>query len=102
MLETRIFGRDKQLSYVDYYDTEGSFDSITLTSELTDQSRTMNGDQVGMEFATPSVTSPGLEEYVGLSDTATALQFEGAIGLLIDSLQYFYAYDRGFMTVIFT
>ncbi len=241
MLETRIFGRDKQLSYADYYDTQGNFDSATFTAELTDQSRTMlgaeqlawlqtelqtstatwqvlgqqvlmgkmnlpsellmiisqlegaegetktallsalntkltelvtiktrvlqgdttvteeelarlnttipynldawdgyyaereviygtvkalaknlvvlagdthnawnnnlidmNGDQVGIEFATPSVTSPGLEEYAGLSDAATALQFEGAIELLIDSLEYLNAYDRGFMTVTFT
>jgi len=62
----------------------------------------MNNDNIGIEFATPSVTSPGLEEYAGLNDVASALQFEGAIELLIDSLQYLNAYDRGFMTVTFT
>ncbi|MBN2824890.1 MAG: alkaline phosphatase D family protein [Campylobacterales bacterium] len=61
----------------------------------------MNGEAIGVEFATPSVTSPGLEEYVGLSDTATAAQFEGAIKLLVDDLKYLNAYDRGFMTLTF-
>jgi len=62
----------------------------------------MNGEQIGVEFATPSVTSPGLEDYAGLSDVATAMQFEGAIKLLIDGLEYLNAYDRGFMTLTFT
>jgi len=60
-----------------------------------------NGEPIGVEFATPSVTSPGLEEYAGLSDATVAAQFEGAIGLLIDDLKYLNAYDRGFMTLTF-
>jgi len=67
-------------------------------SNLTD----MNGNQIGVEFATPSVTSPGLEEYVGLTSTEASLQFEGALQLLINDLQYTNTYDRGFMTVTFT
>lgn len=67
-------------------------------SNLTD----MNGDQVGVEFATASVSSPGLEEYLSLPDSATSAQFEEALKLLIDDLHYTNTYDRGFMTVTFT
>jgi len=63
--------------------------------------RDYKGEVVGVEFATPSVTSPGLEEYAGLSDVMMAAQFEGAIDLLIDDLKYLNAYDRGFMTLTF-
>lgn len=64
--------------------------------------RDAKGNQIGVEFASPSISSPGLEEYAGLRDTKTAIQFESAIKLLIDDLQYLNAYDRGFITVTFT
>ena len=57
---------------------------------------------VGVEFATTSVTSPGMEEYAGLTDTASAMQFEAVITALIDDLKYFNANNRGFMSVTFT
>ncbi len=57
---------------------------------------------VGVEFATTSVTSPGMEEYAGLTDTASAMQFETVITELIDDLKYFNANNRGFMSVTFT
>ncbi|MEA3371610.1 MAG: alkaline phosphatase D family protein [Campylobacterota bacterium] len=62
----------------------------------------MSGQQIGVEFATPSVTSPGLEEYVGLTSTEASQSFEGALQLLIDDLQYTNTYDRGFMSLTFT
>lgn len=67
-------------------------------NDLKDQ----DGNQIGVEFATTSVTSPGLEEYLGLPDVASSMQFEGILGLLIDDLKYANTYDRGFMTVTFT
>jgi len=57
---------------------------------------------VGVEFATSSVSSPGMEEYVGLSTQESASQFEQVISLLIDNLEYFNSNNRGFMTVTFT
>ncbi|MCH9814698.1 MAG: alkaline phosphatase D family protein [Epsilonproteobacteria bacterium] len=62
----------------------------------------VNGDVVGVEFATSSVTSPGLEQYLGLPDQASAMGFEGALQILVDDLHYVNSYDRGFMTVTFT
>jgi alkaline phosphatase D len=57
---------------------------------------------VGVEFATTSITSPGMEVYAGLSDDATAAQFETVITTLIDDLKYFNANNRGFMSVTFS
>ena len=67
-------------------------------SELKD----MNGEQVGVEFATTSVSSPGMEEYLGLADDNAAAQLEGALSLLIDDLKYTNLINRGFMEVVFT
>lgn len=55
----------------------------------------------GVEFATASVTSPGLEEYLG-ADAATIAGFEQVIQLLIDDLQYLNASERGYLEVTFT
>ncbi|TCS43170.1 alkaline phosphatase D family protein [Reinekea marinisedimentorum] len=43
MLDTRLIGRDEQLDYADYMDSEGNFDSDTFTADLTDATRTMMG-----------------------------------------------------------
>ena len=67
-------------------------------NNLTDQ----NGAPVGAEFATASVTSPGLESYLGLSDEQQIGAFEGALQLLIDNLQYTNVNQRGYMMVTFT
>lgn len=61
-----------------------------------------DGNQIGVEFATTSVTSPGMEEYVGLETDKDAMQFEKAMEILIDNLKYFNANNRGFMVVTFT
>jgi len=68
------------------------------SSKLTD----FGGDVVGVEFATASVTSPGLEKYVGLPNVEASKLFEQALTLLIDDLEYANTFDRGFLTVTFT
>ncbi len=58
---------------------------------------------VGVEFATQSVSSPGLEEYAGFGDNEELQAgFESAITVLIDDLKYLNAGQRGFMKVTFT
>ncbi len=64
-------------------------------TQLTDS----QGNPVGVEFATASVTSPGLEGVLGAD--AAAL-FEGPIVTLVDDLQYANLSDRGWMEVTFT
>lgn len=67
-------------------------------NELKDSS----GNSIAVEFATTSVSSPGMEDYVGLSDLTTTMQFEAAITLLIDDLKYTNLNQRGYMLVNFT
>ncbi|WP_271769856.1 alkaline phosphatase D family protein [Aquimarina algiphila] len=61
----------------------------------------INGDEVGVEFATSSVTSPGLEQYIGL-DTAAVAGFEQSLEVLINDLQYTDVSSRGYLKVTFT
>ena len=57
----------------------------------------------GVEFATHSISSPGLEEYAGLEGSPQAQgAFEQAIQLLVDDLEYLNAVNRGYMKVTFT
>ncbi|MGI2259017.1 alkaline phosphatase D family protein [Shewanella sp. GXUN23E] len=63
--------------------------------------RDVNGDVVGVEFATASVSSPGLELYLGLSPQEIA-PTEAAIVSLVSDLKYANIGDRGYMTVTFT
>ncbi|MEE4001582.1 alkaline phosphatase D family protein [Tenacibaculum sp. FZY0031] len=58
-------------------------------SDLKDNS----GEKVAVELATSSVSSPGLETYLG----ASATELEAALGLLIDDLQYSNFSQRGYM-----
>ncbi|MFN3581063.1 MAG: alkaline phosphatase D family protein [Pseudomonas sp.] len=62
---------------------------------------TAAGQQVGVEFATASVSSPGLEEYLGLP-IAQIPQIEQVITILVDQLDYLNAAQRGYMLVTFT
>ena len=61
-----------------------------------------DGEKVGVEFATASVSSPGFEEYVSLDSLEKAMNFEGALQLLIDDLEYLNASDRGFILISFS
>ncbi|WP_027670663.1 alkaline phosphatase D family protein [Rheinheimera baltica] len=58
-----------------------------------------DGTPVGVELATSSVTSPGLEQYINLPDRASAVATEQALVQLISGLQYANLYDRGFMVL---
>ncbi|ALJ00222.1 alkaline phosphatase D family protein [Rufibacter tibetensis] len=66
-------------------------------SQLTDASRR----KIGVEFATPSVTSPGFEAIFGNSPQVIA-GVEQSFALLIDDLEYLNASQRGFMLVTFS
>ncbi|MGP8304766.1 alkaline phosphatase D family protein [Vibrio sp. YIC-376] len=61
----------------------------------------ISGDPVGVEFATNSVSSPGLEEYLELDPVAIA-QMEYTLPLLVSELQWADIKQRGFMRVTFT
>jgi len=71
----------------------------------TDASNPIAASQnAGVEFATSSVSSPGLEEYLALNTQgpeATA-QMEQVIPLLVNDLMYNNLVDRGYLTVTFT
>ncbi|GLB50182.1 alkaline phosphatase D family protein [Neptunitalea lumnitzerae] len=45
MLDTRVIGRDKQLSYFDYLNTDGSIDAVAFQTALYDTNRTMLGTE---------------------------------------------------------
>lgn len=65
------------------------------SSELT----LMDGTVVGQEFATPGVSSPGLEEYLsGLAPAQTQQIFMG----VVDDLRYAETAHRGFLLMRFT
>ncbi|MGX9463143.1 alkaline phosphatase D family protein [Shewanella sp. A14] len=66
-------------------------------SDLTDS----DGDVVGVEFATSSVSSPGLEYYLGLSD-AEMPATEAAIVDLVTDLKYTNMKDRGYLLLTLT
>jgi alkaline phosphatase D len=68
------------------------------SSQLTDAS----GMTVGTEFATSSVSSPGLEAFLGLDTPEAARVSEVGLVQLINDLQYCNLRERGYMTVTFT
>jgi len=59
------------------------------------------GNSVGAEFATPGVTSPGMEKYFSLN-SKTAVQMAGALSLLINDLEYCDLSQRGYMLLTLT
>ncbi|RTR34920.1 alkaline phosphatase D family protein [Shewanella atlantica] len=66
-------------------------------NELTDAA----GDAVGVEFATSSVSSPGLEYYLGIPQDQQAVT-EAGVTQMVDGLKYTNLRDRGFMVLTFT
>ncbi|QKX16558.1 alkaline phosphatase [Microbulbifer sp. YPW1] len=58
------------------------------------------GQMVGVEFATPSVTSPGMETYLKM-DRKAAADMAAGMSLLIDELQYCNLHQRGYMALTF-
>ncbi len=61
----------------------------------------INGDAVGVEFATSSISSPGMDLYLKL-DKSKADETEAAVLGLVEELKYANLFDRGFMTLEFT
>lgn len=66
-------------------------------SELADQS----GASIGVELATPGVSSPGMESYLKLGQTEAA-DLAAALPAVIDELQYCELANRGFLEIEFT
>ena len=60
-----------------------------------------DGNQAGVEFATPGVSSGGLEYTLGLQE-AQSRAFAQALPVLVDDLFYANTHDRGYMLVTFT
>lgn len=63
--------------------------------------RDAEGNQVGVEFATASVSSGGLETYLKLKPKQ-AEKFAGDLEVLVDGLVYSNTKDRGYIIVSFT
>jgi len=61
----------------------------------------LSGDIVAVEFATASVSSPGLEAFLGVQPEDIPATEAGLVSL-VDDLRYLNASDRGYMTVTFT
>jgi alkaline phosphatase D len=59
------------------------------------------GDFVGVELATSSVSSPGIEKYLNIP-VEQLQQFEMAFTTLIDELDYTNLNQRGYLNVSFT
>lgn len=60
-----------------------------------------SGRLIGLEFAAPSVTSPGMESYLQLDERA-AQELAHGMPVLIDDLQYCNLHQRGFMALTFS
>jgi alkaline phosphatase D len=60
--------------------------------------RSSDGAHIGVEFATSSVSSPGMEAYLSL-DTKTAEQLAKALPTLIEDLKYTNLHQRGYMNL---
>ncbi|MET0090956.1 MAG: alkaline phosphatase D family protein [Candidatus Thiodiazotropha sp.] len=61
-----------------------------------------NAEPVGFEFGAPSVSSPGLEEYLGLSSAGEARGLELGITQLVTDLDYCNINERGWLQVTLT
>ncbi|EGM76457.1 phosphodiesterase/alkaline phosphatase D [Rheinheimera sp. A13L] len=59
------------------------------------------GKKVGIELATASVSSPGIETYLKLNTTQVE-QLAGVLPTLIDELEYCNLHQRGYLLVSFT
>jgi alkaline phosphatase D len=60
------------------------------------------GEGVGIEFATTSVSSPGLEEYLMIASAEEARGLESGVTQLVSDLDYCNVRERGLMIVTFT
>lgn len=61
------------------------------------------GNSIGTELACSSVSSPGLESYLGIgADPVKATELAQAFSILIDDLEYANLYKRGYLHIKFT
>ena len=60
-----------------------------------------HGDVVGVEYATSSVSSPGLEYYLGINEDQQGVTEAGVVEL-VEGLKYTNLRDRGYMLLTFT
>ncbi|MET0009128.1 MAG: alkaline phosphatase D family protein [Candidatus Thiodiazotropha sp. 6PLUC9] len=60
------------------------------------------GDSVGIEFATTSVSSPGLEEYLAIETAEEVRGLEPGVTQLVSDLDYCNLRERGLMIMTFT
>lgn len=65
------------------------------------QLSTHDGKLVGYEFATPGVSSPGMEKYLSI-DSETANTLANDLTDVIEDLQYCNLHQRGYLTVTVT
>ena len=63
--------------------------------------RDQQGNKVGIELATPSVSSPGIETYLKLNTTQVE-QLASVLPALIDELEYCNLHQRGYLLVAFS
>ncbi|MGB3724448.1 MAG: alkaline phosphatase D family protein [Glaciecola sp.] len=73
-------------------DTHNAWHSVLTTQQ---------GKAIGAEFATPSVSSPGMEYYLK-TNAESSQKMAKQLPLLIDDLQYCNLHQRGYMTVTLT
>jgi alkaline phosphatase D len=60
------------------------------------------GDSVGIEFATTSVSSPGMEDYLAMKTAEAVRGLEPGVTQLVNDLDYCNLRERGLMIVTFT
>ncbi|WP_394202567.1 alkaline phosphatase D family protein [Marinagarivorans algicola] len=63
---------------------------------------TVNNEPAGVEFATSSISSPGLEQYLNLKTEEAVQQTEAGLTGFIDGLQYTNLADRGYILLTLT
>lgn len=82
MLDTRVLGRDKQLDYADYQNTQtGEFDAASFETDLSDQSRTMLGSDQLTWLQNQLGTSTGTWQLLGQQVLMGKMYLPAAIGL---------------------
>ena len=87
MLDTRVLGRDKQLDYTNYQNSQtGEFDAVSFESDITDQTRTMLGADQLTWIQTQLATSTGTWQLLGQQVLMGKMNLPAAIGLQLMSV----------------
>lgn len=94
--------REKLLSFIQKQDINLVVLSGDTHNSWANNITTDDGTNVGVEFAGTSVSSPGMEEYLGSLKESEILELEEIVQYLVDDLEYCNLKDRGFLEVTFT